>query len=33
MHSVREVLDVINQNTAQAERGDHRLNLGVVMNN
>ncbi len=31
LHSVKDVLDVINQTTAQAERGDHRLNLGVVL--
>jgi hypothetical protein len=31
LHSVKDVLDVINQTTAQAERGDHRLNLGVVI--
>lgn len=30
VHSVKEVVDVINQTTAQAERGDHRLNLGLV---
>ena len=30
IHSVKEVVDVINQTTAQKERGDHRLNVGVV---
>lgn len=30
IHSVKNVVDVINQTTAQAERGDHRLNVGTV---
>jgi hypothetical protein len=31
IHSIEGVLDVINQSTAHAERGDHRLNLGRVI--
>ena len=31
IHSIEGVVDVINQSTAHAERGDHRLNLGRVI--